>query len=559
MTYKICALIPTYNHTSALSKIIPRLLGAGLEILMVDDGSDAIAKNQLNTLKQSYPSLQLLTLAENMGKGAAIKKGLYWAAAAGYTHAFQLDADGQHALDNLENFLTLSQENPQALVSGKPIYDASIPLSRRIGRWITHIWVWVETLSFCITDSMCGFRIYPIAPTISILKQHSVGQRMDFDTEIMVRLFWQQTPIIMNPVKVVYPKDNISHFKIIADNWRITKMHTRLFFGMLKRLPNLLFKPHKPASAMAGEKWANIQERGSLIGLYILAQCYRFLGRRACLALAAPVVSYFYFTGKKQRQASAEFLARVFIAKNLAKSPTISDGLKHFMSFSAMVLDKFAAWTGNMDLSQIEPQSLQNFRNVLSSGKGGVLLVSHLGNMEFCRAVSDSQQKQRVHVLLHSKNSQHYHRLLKTFNSQSELNILEVSQLDPGTMIYLKDRVAAGDWVVIAADRIPVAPSNRIVAVPFLGKKAPFSQGPYILAALLQCQVYTVLAIREKAILTIHLDLFASQITLNKQNREASLKQWAEQYAQHLAYYCLRYPYQWFNFFDFWNNPDEPD
>jgi hypothetical protein len=169
-------------------------------------------------------------------------QGFRQAAAAGFTHAVQLDADGQHDLARLAELLALARAHPEALISGAARYDASVPKARQWGRYLTHFWVWVETLSFRISDSMCGFRCYPLAPTLRLMQRAHIGSFMDFDTEIMVRLFWQGTPVHMLPVDVVYPADNTSNFDMLRDNWRITKMHTRLTLAMLPRAPLLLWR-----------------------------------------------------------------------------------------------------------------------------------------------------------------------------------------------------------------------------------------------------------------------------------------------------------------------------
>jgi len=555
MTYKVCALIPTYNHHHALKEMIVSLKRAGLEIFIVDDGSEEETWMALDELSKNDPLVHLLRLPINKGKGAAVQAGLHWVDEAGYSHAFQIDADGQHSLENIQNFLDLSKRNSQILLSGHPIYDASMPLARRFGRWFTHVWVWIETLSFRITDSMCGFRIYPIQKTLSILEKITIGSRMDFDTELLVRLFWQGTPVVMSPVKVTYPEGNLSNFDILWDNWRITKMHTRLVFSMVGNLPKVLCKrPNYKDLDLSGESiyWASLEERGTLLGLFFLAGCYRFLGRRVCLLIGVPIVLYYYITGPKQRQASQTFLKRIFSLTGSKKTPGFRDYFRHFMNFFEMAIDKFAAWTGRLDLNQIESESLENFKKIMKPGKGGMLLVSHLGNMEFCRAVACSAHKSRLHVLLHTKNAERFNRILKVFNPESNINIIEVTDMGPDTIIYLKTRMAAGDWVVIAADRIPVKGNTRVSYVPFLGKDAPFSQGPYVLAYLLECPVYTAIAVREGQKFRVFIDHFSDKVILERQTREEKLKYFAKKYAEHLEDYCIRYPYQWFNFFDFW-------
>ena len=158
----------------------------------------------------------------------------------GYSHALQIDADGQHDPADVPRFLAMARETPGAVINGRPVYDASVPRGRLYGRYATHIWVWINTLSFEIRDSMCGFRVYPLAPTLALLQRERIGQRMDFDTEILVRLHWRGVRVRNLETRVTYPSDGVSHFDIWRDNVRISRMHARLFFGMLTRLPRLL-------------------------------------------------------------------------------------------------------------------------------------------------------------------------------------------------------------------------------------------------------------------------------------------------------------------------------
>ncbi|MBW8309797.1 MAG: glycosyltransferase family 2 protein [Candidatus Paracaedibacteraceae bacterium] len=551
MPMKILALIPTYNHYKALPSIIKRLIQANMEILIVDDGSNEITHQTLMDLLQQYP-LTLLPLENNQGKGAAIHQGLRWAHQHGFTHAFQIDADGQHSLDNLQGFMDLSSNNPEALISGQPIYDQSMPLARRIGRWFTHVWVWIETLSFRITDSMCGFRIYPVDSTLRILESKGIGPRMDFDTHIMVHLFWQGIPVVMSPVAVTYPEGNISNFDVIRDNWRITKMHTKLFFTMVFNLKKILsHRPNYKTLDLPVENthWASLEERSSLMGMFILAYCCRFMGKRLCMALSTPVILYYYCFNKIQRQASQDFLKRAF---SRAARPDTTSSLRHFFSFLEMALDKFGAWSGQMTFDEIIYTSPTTFKDLMAQPTGGMLLVSHLGNMEFCRAATCLEHKNRLHILLHSKNSQRYNQFLKAFNPLSNLNIIEITEINPATIIYLRDRLSQGDWVVIAGDRLPPQNKSRITHVPFLGIEAPFSQGPYILASLLECPVYMAIAVRDQANISVNLEKLDDKIVLPRANKNNHIDKYVIAFSQYLEKFSLLYPYQWFNFFNFW-------
>lgn len=554
MPHKICALIPTHNHHRALPGLLARLGREEIPVLVVDDGSNDETKHALAEIKQNHPDLTLLTLPVNGGKGSAIYEGLVWAHKQGYTHIFQIDADGQHSLDSVSNCMELSKRNPQALVSGQPIYDESMPLARRIGRWFTHVWVWIETLSFRITDSMCGFRIYPVEKTLNAIEAYTPGRRMDFDTEIMVRLFWDGTPVIMSPVRVIYPEGNTSNFDVLRDNWRITKMHTKLFFRMLGNLVNIIKnRPNYHTLDLPQETihWASMKERSTLFGLFFFAFCYRLLGKRVCMAIGTPIVFYYYLRNTSQRHASQNFLQRAF---DFSKNGEKPNSFKHFMAFFAMALDKFSAWTGHGCKNQIECTGSVTFEEIMGHNRGCMLLVSHLGNMEFCRAVAPIERKNQIHILLHSKNSRRYQQLLHAFNPLSTVNIIEVTEIGPDTLIYLKGRVEAGDCIVIAGDRIPLNIKGRITHATFMGAEAPFAQGPYILASLLECPVYMATAVPEGAKVNVSIELLAQKIVLTRGQRESQIHYYAQLFAIYLEKNAIKYPYQWFNFFDFWKN-----
>jgi len=239
--HKPCAVIPVYNHEDAVGAVIAELLEAGLPCVLVDDASSPHCAKVLQTLAQQ-PDTWLVNLALNQGKGGAVMAGLHEAQRLGFTHALQVDADGQHDLQDIQRFLDTSRQHPHALVCGYPQYDASVPKGRLYARYLTHVWVWINSLSLRIVDSMCGFRVYPLAVVIPLISTTRLGKRMDFDPEILVRLAWRNQPMQWLPTKVHYPTDGLSHFRLFHDNALISKMHAKLFFGMLVRLPVILWR-----------------------------------------------------------------------------------------------------------------------------------------------------------------------------------------------------------------------------------------------------------------------------------------------------------------------------
>ena len=241
--FKPWVVVPVYEHEHAIGTTVDHLLPHGVPVLLVDDGSGESCAVVLRELANRHAGrVSLLRLDVNGGKGAAVIAGMREAAARGASHVLQIDADGQHDTADVPRFIAESAAHPDAVINGRPIYDESVPVGRLVGRYATHVWVWINTLSLDIADSMCGFRVYPLAATLALLDREYVGTRMDFDIEIIVRLHWAGVPIRTMPTRVTYPLDGVSHFRLWRDNARISAMHTRLFFGMLWRAPRLLLR-----------------------------------------------------------------------------------------------------------------------------------------------------------------------------------------------------------------------------------------------------------------------------------------------------------------------------
>lgn len=225
---RLCAVIPTYRHVKALPALTRALRAHVDTIFIVDDGNGADDAMAIRALHAPENGVEVLRRDVNGGKGAAMATGFRQAIAGGFSHALQIDADGQHDVADLPKFIAAARDKPAALICGQALYDESVPKARKIGRNITHFWVWVETLSFDIADSMCGYRIYPLAAVDRVLRSDQIGARMDFDTEIAVHMHWRSVHVVNMPTQVIYPPGNVSNFAMLADNVRISLMHTRL-------------------------------------------------------------------------------------------------------------------------------------------------------------------------------------------------------------------------------------------------------------------------------------------------------------------------------------------
>ena len=554
MTFRPCLLIPIYNHGSSIRATVERLTPHGLPILIVDDGSDQATQSVLGELALDFPDLRLFRLAQNAGKGAAVMHGMREAWQAGFSHALQIDADGQHDSADVPRFLALAAADPTALICGQPIYDDSMPAGRRYGRHLTHFWVGVETLSWPVSDAMCGFRLYPLKSVCALIERVRIPTRMDFDIEIMVRLAWLGIPFKDVPTRVTYPADGVSHFDLLADNLRISWMHTRLSLGMLPRLPTLLGRKLRARTA-AGGHWSRLAERGSVLGLQTMFACYRLLGARAARALLYPVVGYFFLSGSRARRASLDYLQRIARHRKAeAPPPGWRDSFRHMLAFGQSGLDKLAAWSGRGNALPVDFPDAGHFERLIASGRGAVFIGAHLGNLEMTRALARKEQRVTVNAVVYTEHAQRFNQLMMQANADFSVNLIQVNHLGPDTAILLKEKVDRGEIVVIVGDRTPAGESghSRVSRIDFLGEPAPFAQGPFILASLLDCPVYLFFCLRDGPAYRLHLEPFAERLELPRAARQERLRAYMQHYARRLEHYCLQAPEQWFNFYDFW-------
>jgi len=553
--FKPCVVIPCYNHGATMAAVLARLAPFNLPLLIVDDGSDKTTQALLETLV--CDGVTLLRLEKNSGKGAAVKYGLEAAAAQGYSHALQVDADGQHQIEDCPKLLAEAAAWPESLISGQPVYDDSVPKSRLYGRYATHVWVWIETLSLSLKDSMCGFRVYPLAATLKLMRQRSIGKRMDFDSEIMVRLYWAGTPSRFIRTRVTYPQNGLSHFDALHDNLRISWMHTRLFFGMLPRIPSLLARKRRQ------QHWSGVSERKGLHGMRVMLAIYRRFGRRVFTLFLWPVIAVYWLTGRSQRQASQQWLAQIagYARRQQVSLPTPLGSYFHFLRFGEAMLDKIASWRGDLRWGKdidFAPGAEAAIADARQGGK--LILASHLGDIEACRAMAQQASGLVINALVFTDNAPRFRQVQEEIAPLSGVNLIPVSDIGPETAIMLQEKLDAGEWVAIVGDRTAInrqrGGSRRVVWSEFLGRPAPFPQGPFILAAALRCPVLLMFALKQRGKLRIYCESFADPLLLPRAERQQALQQVVDRYAERLAHHALISPLDWFNFFDFWTLPD---
>lgn len=236
-------IIPSYNSGPLLRQTVERVLSVWGLVIVVLDGSTDGSRRDLIGLEQEWPSLHVVELPLNRGKGAAVLVGLERAISLGVTHAAVFDSDGQHDAADLPLFMEASARYPDAMILGGPVFGPDAPMVRVIGRKLGNWFTNLETLWGGIGDSLFGFRVYPVDTSIRILSSIWMGRRFDFDTQLVVRLYWEGIAPLNIATRVCYPKKiegGVSHFRYVRDNFLLAAVHASLCLRALFLMPRLL-------------------------------------------------------------------------------------------------------------------------------------------------------------------------------------------------------------------------------------------------------------------------------------------------------------------------------
>lgn len=305
-----------------------------------------------------------------------------------------------------------------------------------------------------------------------------------------------------------------------------------------------------------GRHWARINEFSFIAGMRLLFWLCRVFGRWPFRAALYPVVLWYMLVKPAARAASGDYLRRMAQQGGAGwRKPGGFSVLRHFVSFAENILDKMLLWSGGLPTDAVEYRNLELIAAQIASQRGALLICCHLGNLELCRVLSKRMAGLKMTVLTHTKHAEKFNRLLARLNPESQLNLMQVTELSPATAMLFAEKIAQGEFIAIAGDRIPVAHSPRVALASFLGAPAPFPVGPYLMASLFQCPVYLLFTLRHGRAAEIHFELFRESICLPRQERDRALAELAAEYARRLEVFCRRAPFQWYNFYDFWQLP----
>lgn len=298
--------------------------------------------------------------------------------------------------------------------------------------------------------------------------------------------------------------------------------------------------------------WAGQPERGSATLMRLTAWTARTLGRRVVAPVVWTVVLYFYVCGGRARRSIAAYQRRLVQSGPLAAPlPRHMPVYRQYLAFAHAILDKLDAWQGKIPMSSLDIADADGLHAQMGSNRGQILVGSHLGNLEVCRALAQQNGTLRLNVLVHDKHAVHFSRLLR--EAGGGLRMIQVSELDAPAMLDLAQRLDRGEWLAIAGDRVPLH-GERCTPVDFLGATALLPQGPWLLAGLLRCPVNLLFCTRHGARYRVAMERLCDGIEWTRATRQARIAELAQRYADRLAAHCRMAPLQWFNFYPFWKD-----
>lgn len=552
-TYMVA--VPTYNNAASIEDVVRRIRRAAPEVtlLVVDDGStDGTGERAKRAIEKesAFASAEVMRHPTNAGKGAALKTALAYALDRGYSHLITLDGDSQHFPEDIPKLRASSQQVPTAVVVGaRDLSAETVQASSRFGRGFSNFWLAVQT-GKRLPDSQSGFRVYPVAPSLSLGTR---ARAFDFEVEVLTLAGRAGLPLVSVPIQVHYPpaSERVSHFDKLWDNVRISWVNSRLllcmplwFLGWPARLS------HEDPPAPIVRPWEG-RSRGTALGHLVFFWVLRAVGRWPAYVLLFPVSFYFLFAARPAVRASCEFLERVC-------GPTGNLGVlwrtyKHFLVFSQTLLDKAIGqvWGGKA-FDWVSEGGDKVIASVEPGKRGALFLSAHVGNYELGGALY-SYGDIPINVVMVDTEAEAIRTVHERFAKEPFPLKIIVTNKSAFPSLQILSALRSGELVALAGDRVI---DNHWVWCDFLGKKAPFPTGPFMMAAAAKVPVILTFGFKTGPKSYHFLAEEPRAVDLPRRGRAEALAKHARWYAQRLEHYARRYPYQWFNYYDFWAEPE---
>jgi predicted LPLAT superfamily acyltransferase len=297
--------------------------------------------------------------------------------------------------------------------------------------------------------------------------------------------------------------------------------------------------------ASEADRWTTLPERGTPASLRTIAWIAVHIGRWAARLLLYPITLYFVITGRAARRISYEYLKRV-----RGGSAQWWDVFRHFHCFAATILDRVYLVRGEFEHFGLTVHGKEILQRHIESGKGSILLGSHLGSFEVLRALGVMERSFPLKVLMDTVHNQNITRFFDALNPQIAGTVIAPDR--PDTLIKVKESLDGGYFVGMLGDR--VSGGDKTTRCQFLNAPATFPAGPVLLAAMMRCPVILLFGLyRGGNRYEIYFEHFADEIILDRDRRAENIQLWTQRYAERLEHYARLAPYNWFNFYPFWD------
>jgi predicted LPLAT superfamily acyltransferase len=303
-------------------------------------------------------------------------------------------------------------------------------------------------------------------------------------------------------------------------------------------------------------QWSRIGEVGSTLGLRITLACYRLFGRSLSLVLVHGIVSYFFLTGRAARKASLAYLRRVAAvpggAVSLGRAPGVWASFLHFRAFALSIFDRIELWFGRENNLRFHVVGREHCDRLLTPERGAIVVGAHLGSFDALRALAD-RDGPVVNVLMYTRHAPRINAVFRQLSPNAQVRVIQADPRSMDTVLRIRSCIQRGEVVAMLGDRVEPNDRSRTCRISLLGDTVELPEAPYLLAGLLGCPIFFMVALREKGgSYRVFAEVLSKQVELGRGERDKRIRELAAAYAGRLEHYCLTAPYQWFNFFDYW-------
>ena len=301
--------------------------------------------------------------------------------------------------------------------------------------------------------------------------------------------------------------------------------------------------------------WFDLKEMGSIFGLKILFFIYALLGHRFLKWCLHIVIIYYYLTHRQVKKSIKNFqdIFNNYI-KSIGHTPIKISPYWQMYSFGEMMLDKIAAWRGDISVDDLDFPNQKDIHDYMNKKTGLLFISSHFGNIDVCRAISQSYKDLNLNILIYTDNAKKFNSILNKINPKSQVNTILVKNFSMNQAIFLKEKVDQGHWIFIMGDRISLESKDRTFKFSFLGQSANFPIGPLILGDILEVPVFTMHSYRKGKKFKVNTKMISSGNHSSNKKREDRLLELGLAYTQELEFNVINNPRQWFNFYSFWKS-----